>query len=257
MKKLINVTAFLLTVIFASGCSGGKYFYLTDADVIENPYIVFNPPKQDWYLYKTRDWRVLYGGTSSENRAVQWIGLSNANPSIMTLRISTDNYISSEDNYYLNSDFDKNYGRRFTKPDFLKRSKIQGITFFEKWTTHINGIHCMANSYLQGIGGSYAPTGSKTTHIDCGYYDRTISENDGMRMISIRYTINFYASTADEQKIENERYLKEAVKQIAESIKIKNLDVERMEEEGLMFYDKPFDLDPEDSFIWRAEDTKQ
>ncbi|MEF1285995.1 hypothetical protein QTN94_19280 [Vibrio sp. M250220] len=253
MKKLINATVSLLILIFVSGCSGGKYFYLTDADVIENPYIAFNPPKQDWYLYKNRDWRVLYGGTSSENSAVQWIGLSNANPSIMNLRISTDNYISPEDDYYFNSDFDEDYGRYFTEPDFLKTNKIQGITFEEMWTTYIKGIHCSAGSYLQGIGGSYAPTGSKTTSIKCGYYDKTISDNDGMRRISIRYTINFYASTSDEQKIENERYLKDAVNQIVESIKIKNLDVERMEAEGLMFYDKEFELDPEDSVIWRAE----
>ena len=256
MNKLINVTAFLLKVIFVSGCSGGKYFYLTDADVIENPYIVFNPPKQDWYLYKTRDWRVLYGGKSSEDRAVQWIGLSNDNSSITNLRISTDNYISTEDNYYLNSDFDENYGHLFTKPNFLKRNKIQGITFEEMWTTYIKGIHCRANSYLQGIGGSYAPTGNKTTSIICGYYDKTISENDGKRRISIMYSINFYASSSDEQKMENERYLKDAVSQIVESIEIKNLDVERMEAEGLMFYGKQFELTPEDSFIWRAEDTK-
>lgn len=253
MKKLINATVSLLILIFVSGCSGGKYFYLTDADVIENPYIAFNPPKQDWYLYKNRDWRVLYGGTSSENSAVQWIGLSNVNPSIMNLRISTDNYISLEDDYYFNSDFDEDYGRYFTEPDFLKTNKIKGITFKEMWTTYIKGIHCRVNSYLQGIGGSYAPTGSKTTDISCGYYDRTISDNDGMRMLSIRYIINFYASTSDEQKIENERYLKDAVNQIVESIKIKNLDVERMEAEGLMFYDKEFELDPEDSVIWRAE----
>ncbi|MEF1253362.1 hypothetical protein [Vibrio sp. M260112] len=253
MKKLINATVSLLILIFVSGCSGGKYFYLTDADVIENPYIAFNPPKQDWYLYNNRDWRVLYGGTSSENSAVQWIGLSNANPSIMTLKFRTDNYISPEDDYYFNSDFDEDYGRYFTEPDFLKTNKIQGITFEEMWTTYIKGIHCSAGSYLQGIGGSYAPTGSKTTSIKCGYYDKTISDNDGMRRISIRYTINFYASTSDEQKIENERYLKDAVNQIVESIKIKNLDVERMEAEGLMFYDKEFELDPEDSVIWRAE----
>lgn len=257
MKKFINVTIVLLILIFVSGCSGGKYFYLTDADVIENPYIAFNPPKQDWYLYKTRDWRVLYGGTSSEDTAIQWIWLSNINSSILDVTISTDNYISSEDDYYLNSDFDEGYGRYFTNLDELKRDRIQGITFHEMWTTYIYGIHCRANSYLQGIGGSYAPTGSKTTHIGCGYYDKTISENDGMRMISIRFTINFYASTADEQKMENERYLKDAVKQIVESIKIKNLDVERMEAEGLMFYDKSFDLEPEDSFVWRAEDSEQ
>ncbi|WP_367989341.1 hypothetical protein AB2S62_19060 [Vibrio sp. NTOU-M3] len=255
MKKLINVTVFLLTVIFVSGCSGGKYFYLTDADVIENPYIAFNPPKQDWYLYGDKNWTILHEGTSSEDAAIQWIGLSNANPSIMTLRISTDNYISSEDDYYLNSDFDENYGRYFTEPDFLKTNRIQGITFEEIWTTYIKGLHCSAGSYLQGIGGSYAPTGSKTTSIKCGYYDKTISENDGMRMLSIRYTINFYASTSDEQKIENEHYLKNAVNQIVQSIQIKNLDVERMEAEGLMFYGNQFELTPKDSFIWHKDDN--
>ncbi|TMX47411.1 hypothetical protein [Vibrio sp. Hep-1b-8] len=253
MKKLINATVSLLILIFVSGCSGGKYFYLTDADVIENPYIVFNPPKQDWYLYKDRDWNILHEGKSTEDTAIQWIWLSNVNPSILDVTFSTDNYISPEDDYYFNSDFDEDYGRYFTEPDFLKTNKIQGITFEEMWTTYIKGIHCSAGSYLQGIGGSYAPTGSKTTSIKCGYYDKTISDNDGMRRISIRYTINFYASTSDEQKIENERYLKDAVNQIVESIKIKNLDVERMEAEGLMFYDKEFELDPEDSVIWRAE----
>lgn len=256
MKNFINLAPFLLILIFVSGCSGGKYFYLTDADVIENPYITFNPPKQDWYLYNNRDWRVLHGGTSSEDTAIQSIGLSNSNPSIMTLKFRTDNYIPLEDDYYFNSDFDEDYGRFFTDPDELEKDKIRGITFQEIWTTYINGIHCSAGSYLQGIGGSYAPTGSKTTNIKCGYYDRTISENDGMRMISIRFTINFYSSTTDEQKIENERYLKDAVSQIVQSIKIKNLDLERMEEEGLMFYGKSFDLDPEDSFVWRAEGSK-
>lgn len=253
MKKLINATVSLLILIFVSGCSGGKYFYLTDADVIENPYIAFNPPKQGWYLYKDRDWNILHEGKSIEDTAIQWIWLSNVNPSILDVTFSTDNYISPEDDYYFNSDFDEDYGRYFTEPDFLKTNKIQGITFEEMWTTYIKGIHCSAGSYLQGIGGSYAPTGSKTTSIKCGYYDKTISDNDGMRRISIRYTINFYASTSDEQKIENERYLKDAVNQIVESIKIKNLDVERMEAEGLMFYDKEFELDPEDSVIWRAE----
>ena len=38
--------------------------------------------------------------------------------------------------------------------------------------------------------------------------------------------------------------LKQAVKRVVDSIEIKNLDRERMEREGLMHYDKKYEISP-------------
>ncbi len=254
MKELTKLITIFIMIQILSGCIiGGKMIYLTDVDIIENPYIRFSPPEKNWYLYRDREWTFQYGGTKSEDRTVQWISLSSVDPSIVELDVSTDDYFYSNNKYYFSSDFSEDYGREFTQEEKIKRNKMQGIKREELWTTYINGIHCKAVSKSNNFGGSYAPTGHKSTYIRCGYYDKTVSKNDGMRMISIRYSINFYASNTDKQNLEKELYLKNTVWQVVKSIKIKNLDVERMEAEGLMFYDKSFELTPKKSFVWKAK----
>ena len=85
-----------------------------------------------------------------------------------------------------------------------------------------------------------------------GYYDKIEIENDGKRILRVTYKYNYASNKSRLQKDLNlkrdelltkqqaEDGLKEALKELVKTIKIKNFDRERMEKEGLMHYDKEF-----------------
>jgi len=87
--------------------------------------------------------------------------------------------------------------------------------------------------------------------IYCGYYDK----GKGKRVLSVKFE---YKNAVVDSKESNfskisksgimphvqpvENLTKQAAKQIISTIRIKNLDRERMEREGLMHYDKKFEI---------------
>jgi len=97
-----------------------------------------------------------------------------------------------------------------------------------------------------------ASVANKNYGIACGYYDI----DEGKRILDISYRYNYAAGNIRMQhdkdtpkselltQLQVETILKEAVKRVVDSIEIKRLDRERMEREGLMHYDKKFEMSP-------------
>jgi len=93
---------------------------------------------------------------------------------------------------------------------------------------------------------------SKHYSLTCGYYDK----KDGRRMLSISYSYNYVGGSLRHQKDEDipgkdlasleqaELFLKDAVKQLIGTIRIKNFDRERMEREGLLLHGKQYRISP-------------
>ena len=81
--------------------------------------------------------------------------------------------------------------------------------------------------------------GVKFYSIKCGYYDTTETINDGKRTLVIDYRYTHNIKKPQEAK-EREQTIKQAVKKAISTLKIKNIDIKRMEKEGLMHYDKEF-----------------
>jgi len=93
---------------------------------------------------------------------------------------------------------------------------------------------------------------NKVDKIYCGYYDRQKgkrilffffdydSRDLPMRSREVWGAISRSGELPHIQPFE--RQLKQAAKQIISTIRIKNLDRERMEREGLMHYDKKFEI---------------
>lgn len=131
-----------------------------------------------------------------------------------------------------------------------ENDKEQGISYKRAWTDYVNGLRCSGRVFSRNFGGSLYQATTKYYSITCGYYDKS----EGKRLLIIDYR---YSYAGGDSRLEAdvgtkrsdlltmqqaEDGLKQAVKQLVSTIKIKNFDRERMEREGLMHYDKEFEL---------------
>ncbi len=144
-----------------------------------------------------------------------------------------------------NGDVEKERERERTNPFNIKRDKEQGITYKKKQIQYVKGLKCRAIVYSRNFGGSYYNGTSKNYIINCGYYDKTIKKGDGKRMVRIGYRY-IYGGTTKENKnkpnrLEVENNLKDAVKKLISTLKIKNFDKEKMIKEGLYHPDKKYE----------------
>jgi len=128
-------------------------------------------------------------------------------------------------------------------PKLMTINQYGTAVYNKKWEkiSYINSIKCLDTVYMGRT--------SKHYKIICGYYDK----DKGKRILKITFDYDgFIRKNYDWEKISKtgdiphiqpvERLLKQAVKQLIGTIKIKNLDRERMEREGLMHYDKRYEL---------------
>lgn len=236
MKIIIKLNLFLILFVSLFACSlGSRTVDVSNRDLIDNPYIAFNPPIKNWYYLKGRKW------LTSANKKKQRIYLDNHIHTSMGMVLRTDPYRGEKLYFDKNVDYEAGWEKHIRSARSIKINERQDITYYKYWVPYIQGLKCSSKVFLRGVGGSYSPSGYKQYNIDCGYYDKTVTDNEGRRIISIQYSATFSNKESDEQKQAKQKVLKDAVKQVVNSLKIKNMDVERMEAEGLMHYDKLFE----------------
>lgn len=147
--------------------------------------------------------------------------------------------------------FDKNadYSMVSRNPDGVPKlmtiNRFYKRTYNKKWEkiNYINGLKCLDSTYLIN-------NRSKLYKIYCGYYDKSMGKR--IFRINFDYESRNFQKGYDWDEISKtgeiphiqpiERLIKQAAKQIIATIKIKNFDRERMEKEGLIHYDKKFEL---------------
>jgi len=238
----------ILSLGILSGC-GSPYRHIRTNDIIESKYITHGAPKDlSWEIIQTynRDtWKAKQGTPGFTN----W----------STPNATLDIHIVSLDYFLIPTLFDKNGDyearRKYLKntPETLAQNKEQNITYDKGETQYVLGMKCLGTVFSRGYGGSLYDATSKNYSITCGYYDTTEPKNNGQRALRIEYSYQYAnpqntrlqkdkdlkaAQIPTSKDIED--YLKAQVKQIINTIRIKNFDRQRMEKEGLMHYDKKF-----------------
>jgi len=228
--------------IYLSACSfGSRMVHVTNKDKFENPYISFNAPTKNWRIYN-RKWRI---GTNN-NRFYKTIfndSLSNGSLEIEVTSKPTNSIV------YFNKDFDYHemWERMNKDPREIERNREQNITYDEAEVTYYRGMKCTNSVFSRGYGGDMYSASSKNYLLSCGYYHKT----EGKRLIVVSY--RYYGASGVSRLQEEagkkatdipplseaERVLKKDLKEVLDSIVLKDVDWDRMDREGLL-YDKPY-----------------
>jgi hypothetical protein len=250
-QTMMNNIIFITTVLLFGGCFSSLEVELEKDDVLENRYVSFSPPSVQWYLLGDREWSK---SNKIPNQA-QWMRLfSSPKGASYDLEISTDPYrwwkldilFDKDGDYEARSDYLQN------TPETLARNKEQRISYSKDETQYLNGLKCIGSVFSRSSGGSAYSLNSKNYSITCGYYDKTVTEDEGKRILRIGYTYRYAGGSSRLQKDEDvtkdempsvssiEKNLKDDIKALISTLHIKNLDKERMEKEGLMHYDQEY-----------------
>lgn len=241
----------IFTVILLTGCGTKvKKVPVDNQDTLESKYVSFRAPTLDWYLYDDKKWAIQGNGKA------HMINLYNRSKKGTSYTIGVDAYPFKWMSIDILFDKDGDYEARdkYLKntPETLAQNKEQGISYDKDWITYINGLKCTGGVFSRNHGGTLYSATTKNYSITCGYYDKTESENDGKRILRIAYKYSYANDKSRLQTDSNlkreelltkqqaEDGLKQAVKELVKTIKIKNFDRKRMEKEGLMHYDKEF-----------------
>ncbi len=232
----------MLVSISLSGCSfGSRMMNVTNEDKFENPYVSFNAPAKNWDIYN-RKWRIGTGG----NRYYKSIfndALTNGSLVIEVISKPTKSVVYF-DKYF---DYDEMEQRIRSDPKEIEINRIQGIDYDEAEVTYYRGMKCTNSVFSRSYGGDAYSASSKNYLLACGYYHET----EGKRLFKISYRYYGASGVSKLQKQsgmkasdvpslnEAERVLKKDLKEVLDSVVIKNVDWARMKKEGLI-YDKPY-----------------
>jgi hypothetical protein len=243
-----NLLLIIITPFLFNGCFGSPFTPMTKDEIIENRYISFNPPNDKWLnFHKHKRWKKSKNILSQRESFAM---LSYGYPGT-TYDLEIETYPSFEGRG--NHIFFDNKNEEYSDSDkveevYDENDKETGLNYRRSWVTYINGLKCTGGVFSRS-GGMYV----KFYNISCGYYDKTQTQNNGKRIIGIEYRYNYasgyYNSLQKDKGVpisellthqQAEDGLKQAVKELVKTIKIKNIDIKRMEKEGLIHYDKEF-----------------
>ena len=230
MRKVIKYIVLLSIVFLVSACSS-PYREVKPSEIIESKDLSYIVPSTDWEVYReyNREER-------KDKKGLPYLSdfTENTEFSIYTsdYRKGWQDEFFKTDGYYYDSDVKKEV--------FTKNNIETGVTYKKGWIIYVNNLKCAGRVFSRGFGGSYYSGGVKFYSITCGYYDTTETNNDGKRILNIDYRYTHNTKEPKEAK-RKEKKTKDAVKKAISTLKIKNIDIPRMEEEGLMHYDKEFE----------------
>ena len=247
-KTLIFFWISSFTLIF-SGCSGKQV--LKQNQLVENKHFFINWNTQTWDLNKEETSSHILLSKGYHSKGAQNINISvkyknyNGNIDISSYPYN-NSYSFNEGAYYMpNAEifFDKNANYKLLKrelddtPSMITVRHYGKRVYFKKFENinYINGMKCMESSVWRKT------FRKKYYYITCGYYKLNFDNNDKQ---ILRISYNYDNSSKPNGNLANNTFevlLKQAVKQIISTLKIKNFDRERMEKEGLMHYDKEFE----------------
>jgi len=236
-------------ILSLNGCgSHVKIVELTYQDTLENKYISFNQPVSGWYVLGNKLW------TTQAEGLTQWLRLyKQPKGASYTLEVETSSY---SDGLRTKKYFNKNSKYRqilYDKDMELdKNEREQGIGYTRSWVNYVQGLKCTEGVFSRSPVGMMRGMSSKNYSLTCGYYDKS----EGKRLLHLSYRYSYAGGSLRHQKDANtphnklitlkqaELSLKNAVKQLIETIKIKNFDRERMEREGLIHVGEYYKTSP-------------
>ena len=236
---MVKVTLFILAaILFFTGCSYSSPYRPTKPnELIQDNYISVRAIDNNWEIDSDYKGSVMPYG---------FPGLYlHKNNFTFDIVFRTQPYRDGEIYQLL---FDKNaqYWDSDKIPEIYdKRDKEQGISYKKGWVAYIQGMKCLGNVFSRSFGGNAYSATSKNYNILCGYYDK----QEGKRILEISY--RYYGGigdtklqgSQDEKNItpkEAEEELKEALKEILQTLHIKCFDKEKMIQEGLYHPERKF-----------------
>ena len=250
MIKNLLVSLFLIFVVICfSGCSyGSPYRQVKPNEIIQNRYVSAIAPSTEWEISKT------YKGFSNAETGLPYL-YKDIQGSRYTINIQTFPFKWMPIDILFDKDGDYEERARIAdNSEYIKnRNKEQGISYDHDETQYLKNMKCLGTVFSRNHGGTIYSATTKNYSITCGYYDKTIKESDGKRLLLVDYKYNYTSGNTRLQKDKDlkreqlvtqaqaENGLKQAVKRLVRTIKIKNFDRDRMQKEGLMHYDKEFE----------------
>lgn len=244
--KIRNSIWIMAIALFSASCSSSPYRHTLDNEKIENKNILFLAPDSAWEIvksYNLNDYK-----TSSKIPALRKTAKgAHFNVHVYTWPFAVVPYAA----YF---DKEATYDTILKDEDMQldNRDKEQGIGYKRLWIVYANGMKCLGGVFSRNHGGTPADVAIKDYSINCGYYDI----QEGKQILIIDYRYNYAGGNIRLQQDKNtpqselltrdqaELQLKQAVKKLVSTLQIKNLDRERMEREGLMHYDKQYEISP-------------
>ena len=222
----------LLSVVFLLSACVSPYREVKPDEVLESRDLLMMVSDTNWQVDKEY-------ASKEYNTKRHSLRLIDFNDGLIQFSIYTSNYrkgwqdeLFKKDGRYIDSDVDD--------VKISEGGKETGVTYSKQDIAYVHGLKCTRGVFSRGFGGSYYSGGVKFYGMECGYYDTTESNNEGKRILNIdyRYTHN---TKEPQEATRKEKKIKEAVKKAVSTLKIKNIDLPRMEKEGLIHYDKEFE----------------
>jgi len=242
----IKTKCALLVLLLLGGCgSHVKVTNLKPHGVIEKDYLAFSA-NPEWY-FTGEPWVLQADGKAQFARIH-----SDPNGATYTINIEAwpFNWLPWKEL------FDKNAVYETVLKDedmvFSDSAKEQGMTYKRLWTSYVQGLKCTEGVFSRSPVGMMRGMSSKNYSLTCGYYDKS----EGKRLLHLSYRYSYAGGSLRHQKDANtpqnklitlkqaELGLKNAVKQLIETIKIKNFDRERMKREGLIHVGEFYEISP-------------
>ena len=232
MKKLIKYT-FLLSIALLFTACGSPYRQVKLNEVIQNHDLSYKVPDTNWEIHKG------YSKEKYQNkRGIPGLYSFKEN---MQFAIYTDPFSFMEISMLFDKDADyvARHKRLSRTPETKAQDEEQGITYRKGWVAYVNHLKCTGNVYSRGFREDYSRGGIKWYSLTCGYYDTTETKVDGKR--TLRITYRYTHNTRTNKGQQRQHIIKDAIRKTLQNFKIKNIDVKRMEKEGLMHYDEKFE----------------
>ena len=235
MRIIKYLTISLILFIF-SGCSFiSPIRYVEKNEIIENKYVAFQAPTINWHIFKDyKTWKKI------DNQ----INLYNDTPKGATFTIT----IHTDPLKYKLKNFDDNDNKFFYKNN-KEMFEEQGVYYAKADTQYIKGMKCKAQ--VRAGENILKKNGSTIKNYDtwCGYYNK----NNEKRRFRISYDLRYYPGNIRLEKDKNtptnqiiprdkmELKLKQQVKKLIDTLKIKNFDKQKMIKEGLYHPNKKYE----------------
>lgn len=246
----VKIKCGLLVLLLLGGCgSHVKSTQLSSQDLMANEYIAFSPPPLSGWYFRGKPWVLENNGKE------QFATLNDDSSKGVTyeIEIQTSSYAKgTRTKKYFNKNSKYHQILRDEDMELDENEREHGISYVRGWVNYVQGLKCTGGVFSRSPIGMMKGMSSKNYSFSCGYYDKV----EGKRILSVSYSYRYAGGSTRHQKGANtpqselislkqaELGLKQAVKQLVSTIKIKNLDSERMEREGLMHYDNQYEVSP-------------
>lgn len=244
MKSFYYLILLTLSVSLLTACSAPPYRPLLKNEIVNNKYVAYQAPTTDWLIDSE-----YTSNTYINDKAAPEINLFVKEASYEIDVYSWPFKLMSIDILFdKGGDYEARRNYLKNTPETLAINKEQKIGYDKGWTAYIQGLKCIGVVYSRSAIIN-EQLSSKNYSITCGYYHK--KEGKKVLIVDYRYygisynSLNLYKDLSlnpDEiaSVPEIEDYLKKSVKAVIRNLQIKDVDWQRMQQEGLLHPDQEF-----------------